>query len=534
MMSTEECLTYLRRSFGLKLILVFIVLAILLQGATSLWIVAREDRAAKEDIINRGSMLTDTLAYSARNGIFSENNEMLQSVAEGVLRQGEVGAVFIHNMDARRLFKQQKKAVYAYKSLLEGESSAAIRSKLTTAQSTEIVETLYSFEFIKPVVMKFLPDNESAIFFGQGGDEEKIEKVMGYVTIVMDKSILKRRMTSSIVSTGLMALAVIFVGVILISLIIRRVTVPLDKLSQEVRKLGKGEKINRVSIDSQDEIGRLAESFNTMLEDLTMKETQTRKLEEHLSNSRKMEAVGTLARGISHDFNNILGTIEGSVYMLQKKLENDNLLQKYPQRIHNSISKARGLIDSLLTFSQGQKLQLVPVDINTIIRESIDVMMAKYEDRVEISSELSDRKLMVIASSIQLSQVFSNIISNACDAMPLGGRITIVTGERAVVEDAQGNLHHNIPAAHYAFVSVADTGEGIPEEIKDKIFEPFFTTKEVGKGTGLGLSIVYGIVTELNGHIYVESIPSKGTIFFIYIPLISNSDLQPDTEETIA
>ncbi|MBF0590640.1 MAG: PAS domain S-box protein, partial [Nitrospirae bacterium] len=247
--------------------------------------------------------------------------------------------------------------------------------------------------------------------------------------------------------------------------------------------------------------------------------TERKKLEEQLRQSQKMEAIGQLAGGVAHDFNNILSAIIGYGYVLQLKTKEEDPIRNYADQILTSAERAVKLIKSLLTFSRKQQLQTEPVNINEVIKISQKMLSRLIGEDVEFTTRLFPDELIIMADTNQLTQVLMNFATNARDAMPHGGIFTIST-EIAELDEAFLSSHGYGSLGRYALMTVSDTGSGMDDEVKDKIFEPFFTTKPTGKGTGLGLSIVYGIVKQHGGYITVYSQPSLGVTFKVYFPLV--------------
>jgi len=244
--------------------------------------------------------------------------------------------------------------------------------------------------------------------------------------------------------------------------------------------------------------------------------SERKKLEEQLLQAQKMEAVGILAGGMAHDFNNILSTIVGYGSLLQMRVPPDTVLKEYVDKILDSCERAVRLTSSLLTFSRKQEVELLPVDLNDAIYGFHKILARLIGEDIELSLSLATQGLVVDADIRQIEQVLMNLVNNSRDAMPHGGRLTIATSSVDLGADAG-----EIPRGSYAVIAVADTGTGMEKEVQTHIFEPFFTTKEVGKGTGLGLAIVYGIVKNHGGYIAVASSPDRGTTFTIYLPLKS-------------
>ena len=246
--------------------------------------------------------------------------------------------------------------------------------------------------------------------------------------------------------------------------------------------------------------------------------TERKHLEEQLRQSQKMESIGILAGGVAHDFNNILSAIVGYGYMAQMMLKEDPKTRGYIDEMLASANRAAELTRGLLAFSRKQVIKPLFVDLNDILR-NIDKMLRRIigED-IELSTVLSSRKLPVLVDVGQMEQVLMNLVTNARDAMPDGGHLTIKT-DMVNVDSHYAETHFSQNAGTYVVLTVSDTGVGMDQGTKKNIFEPFFTTKAVGKGTGLGLSMVYGIVKQHNGNMRVYSEEGKGTIFKIYLPI---------------
>ncbi len=245
--------------------------------------------------------------------------------------------------------------------------------------------------------------------------------------------------------------------------------------------------------------------------------TEKKRLEEQLLHSQKMEAVGQLAGGIAHDFNNILTTITGYGSLIKAKMGKDDPLRNYLEQMLDSAKRAASLTRGLLAFSRKQAISFKPEDLNKIIENVEKFLQRLIGEDIELKVVLADADLVVMADSGQIEQVLMNLATNAKDAMPDGGRLTIAT-EPFELGHEFIKMHGYGRRGTYALISVTDTGAGIDEKSREKIFEPFFTTKEVGKGTGLGLSIVYGIVKQHNGYITCDSEPGRGTTFRIHLP----------------
>ena len=249
-------------------------------------------------------------------------------------------------------------------------------------------------------------------------------------------------------------------------------------------------------------------------------------MEEQLRQSQKMEAVGRLAGGVAHDFNNMLTVISGFARMVNESLPPGELAE-YVDEIERAASRAASLVKQLLAFSRKQVLQPRVLDLNEIVSGMRELLRRLIGDDITLAAALPSAGCRVKADRTQIEQVIMNLAVNARDAMPNGGRLSIETGVMHVGFESEDSLR----PGSYAVLSVADSGVGMDAETVSHIFEPFFTTKDLGKGTGLGLSTVYGIVEQSGGAIKVQSAPGEGTVFRIYLPLAAAGIEDERTEQ---
>ena len=245
--------------------------------------------------------------------------------------------------------------------------------------------------------------------------------------------------------------------------------------------------------------------------------TERKTLESQLFQAQKMEAVGQLAGGVAHDFNNILTAIIGFSTLVEMDMTRDDPQRENLVQVLSAADRAVDLTGSLLAFSRKQIINPQPVDLNLIIKKIEKFLKHIIGADIDLRILVGLEELTVNADSGQIEQILMNLAANARDAMPYGGLLAFETG--TVEMDADYVKAHGFgEPGCYAVISLSDTGEGMDETMRKRVFEPFFTTKEVGKGTGLGLSIVYGIVKQHNGFINVYSEPGNGTTFKIYLP----------------
>ncbi|GFO55696.1 hypothetical protein GMSM_27030 [Geomonas sp. Red276] len=247
--------------------------------------------------------------------------------------------------------------------------------------------------------------------------------------------------------------------------------------------------------------------------------TEQNALEQQLRHAQKMEALGTLAGGMAHDFNNILTVVMGFARLIAMDLPKEHPLRHPVDQIMNASERALALTGSLLAYSRKQPMTPLPMRLNDRLRITQKFLARLIGEHIELITRFSTEELTVMADGNQLDQVLMNLAANARDAM--GGKGCLVIGTRRLeIGEDFVRLHGYGKAGSFALLSVSDTGAGMDEATREKIFEPFFTTKPSGQGTGLGLSIVYGIVKQHQGYITVYSEPGQGTTFNIYLPLV--------------
>jgi PAS domain S-box-containing protein len=253
--------------------------------------------------------------------------------------------------------------------------------------------------------------------------------------------------------------------------------------------------------------------FEVFAEDVTEK----RVLERQLRMAQKMEAIGRLSGGIAHDFNNLLGVIIGYSRVLKRELGANNPLCEHALEVEKAGQRAAALTKQLLAFSRQQVLTPTVLSFNTLATDMEGMLRRLLGEDIEVSLELSPELGSVKADQSQIEQVIMNLAVNARDAMPTGGKLRIQTAN-VELDQTYARNHAGSKPGRYVLLSVTDTGIGMDAGTLTHIFEPFFTTKERTQGTGLGLATVYGIVKQSNGYIWVESEPSKGASFQIYLP----------------
>lgn len=356
---------------------------------------------------------------------------------------------------------------------------------------------------------------------------KKKQKIIGYARLEIDKN----RLTSDINNLILRGIIIFVVFVFLFGIVFfkltKKMTTSLNNLAEKLSNFGKAGISEYIEVKSNDELGKVALAFNFMIDSLKEREREKQTLEAQLRQSQKLEAIGTLAGGIAHDFNNVLTAIINCASLLKMYSNNNEQTNTYIDVILRASERAASLTKSLLAFSRKQTIKPQVIDINVVIKDFQNILKRLVTENVSFELNFSERPLLVNIDITQLDQLIVNLVTNACDAMPDGGTLTITTEYR---ENCPEITLCDIPCP-CAVVKVSDTGIGIEPNIIDKIFDPFFTTKEVGKGTGLGLAMVHGIVKQNNGKITVQSTPGVGTTFSVYFP-ISQEQKNEDSKKT--
>jgi two-component system, cell cycle sensor histidine kinase and response regulator CckA len=289
----------------------------------------------------------------------------------------------------------------------------------------------------------------------------------------------------------------------------------------ELRTRGTGRVFVEVNSRLRYEPGR-----PTTVQSIARDVTERRHLEEQLRHSQRLEAVGRLAGGVAHDFNNIISVITGYGEILARDLADNEVLRPKVDQVVKAAARAAGLTQQLLAFSRNQPQELKILDLNAVV-SGVETMIARLiGEQIQLVTRPAPEPVTVRADSGQLEQVVMNLAVNARDAMVGDGTLTIETSN-VELDEAFRAAHSGAPVGRYVRLRVSDTGCGMDAETRLRLFEPFFTTKERGKGTGLGLATVYGIVQQSEGYITVDSEPGHGAAFTIYLPRVEAAVEEP-------
>jgi signal transduction histidine kinase/ActR/RegA family two-component response regulator len=327
-------------------------------------------------------------------------------------------------------------------------------------------------------------------------------------------TIFVRSLDRMLLSLGALA---VLIGALMAFILSRQITRPLERLVLATRQLQRGDFESQIAVVGTDEVADLTVAFEEMRSSLL----QSR---EGLLRSARLEAVGRLAGGVAHDFNNLVMIIKGYSDLLLDTATPQ--AKPYLEEIKNAGERASGLTRQLLAFSRKQVLEPQVLDPNQTVRSMVKMLQILIGEDIELVTNLAKQIGRVEADPGQLEQVIMNLAVNARDAMPNGGKLMIET-QSCDLDESYASAHSDVSPGTYVLTTVTDTGSGMSTETLEHMFEPFFTTKEPGKGTGLGLATVYGIVEQSRGHIAVSSKVGEGTTFKIYLPSLDKSVTLP-------
>ena len=457
-----------------------------------------------------GTEETSGMLLAVAAPIFTENSSLI-----GIL----FGAVLINqNYSIVDTIKQTVFQGIIYKGKDIGtatifQDDVRISTNVLTEENTRAIGTRVSEEVYNQVVDKGLPYIGRAYVVNNWyiTAYEPIRNISDSVIGILYVGILEQKYTD-LRQNAVLTFLLISLGGILASIgisyaISRSILIPVHKLASASRELAKGNLDIRVEKTADDELGELADGFNTMAyalreRDEQLKEFTRRKFME----SERLALVGQLAANVAHELNNPLQGIVTYSHLLLEKNICDEVSNQNIQKIVTQANRARDIIRGLLDFSRQRKPEKTPGDINSMINEGMSLVenQALFQN-IQVVLNLDEHIPKVIIDSSQIVRVFINLIVNAAEAMEGNGRLTITS----TVETDKKCVD----------IIVADTGSGIPEENLEKIFDPFFTTKETGHGVGLGLAISYGIIKEHKGSLSVESEVDKGTTFTVRLPI---------------
>nr|MBF0223305.1 response regulator [Desulfobulbaceae bacterium] len=370
-------------------------------------------------------------------------------------------------------------------------------------------------------------------------------------------SVLQKRENTNVIMSSIFLVLVVALGLMISTklLLEKMLQSPLDYLLRRIGYISSGDYREESKDFPQKEFAVIVEKFDDMARKIQLRENsltemnkelerqfneikiaekQKADLEVKLRQAYKMEAIGTLAGGIAHDFNNLLGAILGYSEMARDDAPQGSSIARDLDKVLIASHRAKELVKQILTFSRQSQVDLIPIAIQPIIKESLKMLRSSIPTTIEIRDDIDSECGNVLADPTQIHQILMNLCTNAYHAMEeKGGTLSIALKSASIESVAELKTSHG-NSGEYIELVVADTGSGIGPDVINKIFDPYFTTKEVGRGTGMGLAIIHGIVNEYGGDIKVESILGKGTTFHVFFP-VSDGDVKEAEEmsETI-
>jgi signal transduction histidine kinase/CheY-like chemotaxis protein len=523
----------LRASLARRFIVFSSLLVLATSSSLSLFVLAHEEREHDEHIRRRGLSLARNLAHDAELGVLTRNRELLLDLARGLIGEPDVLAVTVTDAEGLLLMRQTQgtareatEAPLVARADVETSGLGAARASITRFTRDGSTRT-EAYEVGFPVFTRRgeRRNEEIGLVLEDAESSEQLE-VIGQARVRLSLAAMYEDLAELKWALGLLTSVVITIATVLTVALVKKMVGPLQALAEATRQIAEG-RLSEVTVEaSQDEIGRLARSFNQMTAELSRSrrelerysagleqevQARTRELEaaqSRLVQAEKMSAVGLLVSGVAHELNNPLAGVIGFSQLLLLSNTDEKVRRKL-EMIHRDAERCKKVIQNLQTFARTHKPEKEYVGVNGIIEGTLELRSYQLRvDNIRVTTDFEPDLPKTMADYHQLQRVFLNIIINAHQAMAgqgKGGELMLRTRRR---DDR-------------ILAEIEDTGPGIPPEHLGKLFDPFFTTKEVGQGTGLGLSICYGIVEEHNGRLWAENSPTRGAIFRVELPILA-------------
>ncbi len=519
------------KSIAAKLIIAIGLLMVTVSFIFWYAILKKQEKDIMSIALKYGNSFVDFTKQSTRQSMLANQPEQTQQILENLSTPEGVQRVMIYNHEGKILFctQSQHPGKFVDKASIACKACHSEPEKPTTLLVTPKKWSVYKngsgFTTLK--IVSPIP-NEPSCYTANCHAHPEEQKILGFVEAdlslaILDEALLKQ----GLALTAYVALFVLVVSLSLGIILYKIVSKPVNELVYGMKKVAAGDLNYSVPIKSIDEMGMLADTFNSMIKDLkaardqrerwtqTLEEEVAKKTEEikkthaSLVQTEKLASLGRMAAGVAHEINNPLTGVVTFAHLMKKRFPPDSIDSEDLDVIIEQAERCAKIIKNLLTFARATPSEKSEIDINNVLIRTINLV--KNQEKfynIKFDIKLADYPLITVGDAPQFQQICLNMFLNAADAMDARGTITVAT--RKITEDNKA----------YAEIEFTDTGSGIKEEDMQKLFEPFFTTKPVDKGTGLGLSVSHGIVKHLGGNIRVKSTVGKGTSFFVRLPLI--------------
>lgn len=521
----------IKQSISAKLVIAIGILIV--TGSLIFWyaILERQEQYLTSIAIRNGLSFIEYIKKSNRYNMLHFLRDEIQQTLQDISIAEGVEGVRIFDHGGRIFYSTFKEEV----STFVDRTSIACRAchadidassrLLSEPKKWDIYRKINGFTALKMVEPIF---NEPACYSSSCHAHDRSQDILGFVEADLSLSLLDAAKVKQ--KQALTAYVIIFVFGISLSLAIilyKIVSKPVGELVNGMERVSTGDLDHSVPVLSADEIGKLAQSFNSMTKDIkasrqkmeewtvslenevAKKTEEIRKTHDALVQTEKLASLGRMAAGVAHEINNPLTGIVTFSHLLLQKFPPESSEAKDLQIIIDQAERCAKIIKNLLAFARVSSTEKGEININDVLKKAI--FMVRNQEKfhnIVFHLNIDEQSLKVLGEEHKFQQIFLNMLINAADAMDERGSIHAATRKKT------------LEGKKYVEVEFTDTGSGISDTDMPKLFEPFFTTKPIGKGTGLGLSITHGIVTQFGGHIHVESTVGKGTSFFIRLPLI--------------
>ena len=505
-----------RSRFSRRVFLAVAASLLVVSTAFTTYFVHAQREQLEAALADRGRLLGGLLATGARTAVYAESAELVQDILSSIVGRRDMLSAAVFTLDGELVAADGRTPRLREEAGRLDAGDLDIVRRLGAERGCLNHWDVETIDGYCPVLLGEGMASAEDLYFD---DQRRTSgwTAIGFIKVTLDRLPVREEIRRMVLRSMTMMAVILLLGGWAGLAFSRRVTSPLEQLTEAVRVYGAGGDVRDLSRMPDNEIGRLAEAFTTMTRDLAVRGREKEELAERLRHAQKMKAVGELSQGISHDFKNFLSTLKITTYLIERTAPDNQGVLKYAGRMNATIDRAQQLVERLLLFSRTGQLQMVDVDLGALLAQLAPAVRMVLGDQVRLDLEPLGCPVPVRGDPARLEQLLMNLVYNARDAMPGVGALGVRLGIRAgsAGEPAMARL------------SVADTGVGMPPEVRERVFESFFTTKGSGSGLGLGLSIVRGIVEEHGGRVEVESVPGEGTTFHVELPLSEQAARPP-------